>query len=212
MRFGSRRAFKSVVAAETTSLLAWAALAGGDRVGGLVVADDHVAQSRFMRGRRGVLAVFRMLVGAGRARRNPRAASGIREALPRVRAVAGSGALVILISDFSGRADPSGSEIARLRTHSDLVCVWIHDALEEAPPPPARYPIGDGRSTAILDTRSHEVACAVTDRFAGIERWIAACCRGDGAALVRIRCGDDVHGVLRESFAGPIRRRGGTRS
>lgn len=211
MRFGSRRAFKSVVAAEAASLLAWAALADGDRVGALAVADDHVAQSRFMRGRRGVLAVFRMLAGAGKARRNPHAASGIREALPRVRDVAGSGALVILISDFSGRADPSGSDIASLRTRSDLVCVWIHDELEEAPPPPARYPIGDGRSTAILDTRSHEVACAVTNRFTGIERWLSDCCRGEGAALVRIRCGDDVHGVLRESFAGPTRRRGGAR-
>ena len=211
MRFGSRRAFKSVVAAEAASLLAWAAVAGGDRVGGLVVADDHVAESRFMRGRRGVLAVVRMLVEAGNAARSPRAASGIREALPRARAIAGSGALVVLIGDFSGRVDPSGSDIARLRTYNDLLCVWIHDELEETPPPPARYPIGDGRSTAILDTRSLQVARAVTHRFAGIERWIASGCRGARAELVRIRCGDDVHDVLRESLAGPARRNGSSR-
>ena len=36
MRFGTRGAFKSVVAAEAASLLAWAAAENGDRVGGLV--------------------------------------------------------------------------------------------------------------------------------------------------------------------------------
>ena len=129
-----------------------------------------------------------------------------------MRTIARSGTLVILISDFSGHADPAGTELAKLGRHNDLLCVWIHDELEATPPPPARYPIGDGRSTATLDTRSPEVARAVTNRFAGIERWITSGCRGTGAALVRIRCGDNVHGALRETFAGTARRTGGIRS
>ena len=201
MRFGSRRAFKSVVAAEAAALLAWAAVANGDRVGGLTVAGDHVAKSRFTSGRRGALALFRILARAESAARDRYAPTGIRDALPNVRAIARSGTLVILISDFSGHGDPSGSEIARLRRHNDLICVWIHDDLEATPPPPARYPIGDDRRTAILDTRSSEVTRAVTNRFADIERWVTSGCGRAGAVLVRIRCGDDVRSVLRDAFA-----------
>ena len=208
MRFATRRAFKSVVAAEAASLLAWAAVANGDRVGGLVVAGSHAAESRIGRGRRGALALFRVLAGVENATRGRGAGASIRDALRRVHRVARPGTLVVLISDFSGRGDPTGSELVRLRRHSDLVCVWIHDELESRPPPPARYPIGDGRRAAILDTRSLEVARAIEHRFDGIESWITSACRRAGALLVRIRCGDDVRGVLRGTFAGHAARHG----
>ncbi|HEY6130551.1 MAG TPA: DUF58 domain-containing protein, partial [Halioglobus sp.] len=40
MFFGSTHCFKSVLAAQLASLLAWSALHGGDRVGGLVFNDE----------------------------------------------------------------------------------------------------------------------------------------------------------------------------
>ena len=253
MRFGTRRAFKSVVAAEATSLLAWTAAANGDRVGGLAFADGHTAESRIRGGRHGVLALFRTLAGfqeeagphaspkrEGRPAPGPdrvtrdgtadasgsasavgdrqdmqaretggrNAIGGIEMALSRARRVARPGTLVIVVSDFSGLRDPVARQLAKLREHNDLLCVWIYDRLESVPPPPARYPIGDGLRATILDTRSDEVARALSRRFDTIETQITTVCSRGGAVLVRIRCGDDVPGVLRETLGRRVRRPG----
>jgi len=215
MRFGTRQAFKSVVVAEAVALLAWAAADNGDRVGGLVFADGHAAESRIRNGQRGTLALFRTLAGLesetrAPAMNDPGGASGSRDgienALRRVHGAARPGTLVIVLSDFSGLRDSVPPSLAKLREHSDLICVWVHDRLEAVPPPPARYPIGDGRRTTTLDTRSREVVRAVSHRFDGIETRITSACDGTGAMLIRIRCGEDVRTVLREALTARVHR------
>jgi uncharacterized protein (DUF58 family) len=52
MFFGTRGSMKSVQAAHAAALLAWAALAGGDRVGGLVLGSAGRQESRPRRSRR----------------------------------------------------------------------------------------------------------------------------------------------------------------
>src|SRR5690606_21478103 len=46
MFFGSRTCFKSALAAYLGALIAWAALAGGDRIGGVVFGNDARAELR----------------------------------------------------------------------------------------------------------------------------------------------------------------------
>ena len=207
MRFGTRGAFKSVVAAEAASLLAWAAAENGDRVGGLVPGGGLAAESRIMGGRRGALGLFRALAGAGIETDARADGGGLEDALARALRVARPGTLVVAISDFSRLRGSAERRLAKLSEHNDLLCVWVHDRLEAAPPPPARYPIGDGRRTATLDTRSGEVVRAVVQRFEDIETRINTACERTGARLVRIRCGDDVRRVLRRHLTGRLRRR-----
>ena len=206
MRFGTRRAFKSVVAAETASLLAWAAVANGDRVGALVFGGEYTAESPVKGGRHGALSLFRALAEVGNATDERASSDGIGEALLRARRVARPGTLIIVISDFGTLRQPTDRQLARLREHNDVLCVWIYDGLEAAPPPPARYPVGDGRRTTTLDTRSSEVARALSQRFNAIETRIESTCGRTGAVLVRIRCGDDVRTVLRETLTGRASR------
>ena len=208
MRFGTRRAFKSVVAAEAASLLAWAAVANGDRAGGLVFAGERAVESRVAGGRRGAFGLIRALVEIEHDERTRDAGDGLGDALARARRVVRPGTLAVVISDFSAPEDPAGQQLVRLREHNDLLCVWIHDRLESSPPPPARYPVGDGRRTAVLDARSGEVSRAITRRFEGIEARITSVCRRTGAGLVRIGCGGDVRAAIRETLGGRIRRPG----
>ena len=208
MRFGTRRAFKSVVAAEAASLLAWAAVGNGDRAGGLVFAGGRTIESRVAGGRRGALGLIRALVEIEHDERARDAGDGIGDALARARRVVRPGTLVVVISDFSAPVDAAGPQLVRLREHNDLLCVWIYDRLESSPPPPARYPVGDGRRTAVLDARSSEVSRAVTRRFQRIEARITSACRRTGAGLVRIGCGGDVRAAIRETLGGGIRRPG----
>jgi uncharacterized protein (DUF58 family) len=46
MFFGSRRAMKSVVAAELAALAAWRTLDAGDRIGGLVFNEEEIVEIR----------------------------------------------------------------------------------------------------------------------------------------------------------------------
>lgn len=55
MFFGSRVTFKSVIAAQAAALIAWTALEGGDRVGGLVFSDTGHREVRPRRTKRSVL-------------------------------------------------------------------------------------------------------------------------------------------------------------
>ena len=208
MRFGTRRAFKSVVAAEAASLLAWAAVENGDRAGGLVFAGGRTVESRVAGGRRGAFGLIRALVGIEHDARARDAGDGLGDALRRARRVVRPGTLAVVVSDFSAPDDSAGRQLLRLREHNDLLCVWIHDRVESSPPPPARYPVGDGRRTAVLDARSSEVSRAVTRRFEGIEARITSTCRRVGAGLVRIGCGGDVRAAIRETLGGRIRRPG----
>ena len=206
MRFGTRRAFKSVVAAETAALLAWATVANGDRVGALVFGGGYTAESPVEGGRRGALSLFRALAEVENATDERTSSDDIGEVLLRARRVARPGALIIVISDFSTLRQPADRQLARLRKHNDVLCVWIYDGLEAAPPPPARYPVGDGRRTTTLDARSNEVARALSHRFDAIEARIESACGRTGAVLVRIRCGDDVRTILRETLTGRVNR------
>ena len=77
MFFGSRRAMKSVVAAEIAALGAWRALSSGDRVGGIVFNDHeitdlvpHRSQARLLRLLHEVVRFNRML--ADQAGEEPR--------------------------------------------------------------------------------------------------------------------------------------------
>ncbi len=155
MFFGTRVAFKSVVAAHAAALVAWAALRRGDHVGAVIVSPEREVEIRAAGGRRGVLRVLRALhahaalpaaPGSGGAQR-------LAELLTRTRRIARTGSLVVLVSDFYGFDDDAESALARLRSRCELAGAHVVDPLERRPPPPGRYPISDGHAISVLDSR-----------------------------------------------------------
>ena len=156
MFFGTRVAFKSVIAARLAALLGWVAIANHDRIGALLFNGEH-HELQPTGGRRGVLRLVRALAksgdpAVGLARQaDPGALS---HALLRLRRVARPGSLVFLISDFYSLDDATGRHLSQLRRHTDIVACQVADPLETAPPPAGRYGITDGRRTTLLDTGS----------------------------------------------------------
>ena len=101
MHFGTKVAFKSVVAAQAAALLGWASHARGDRVGGIVFAEaDHV-ELRPKGGRTGILQLLNVLADrSGQSLvKTPgpgSAATSFRLALNRVLKAARPGSLIFL--------------------------------------------------------------------------------------------------------------------
>ena len=199
MFFGTRGAFKSVVAARAAALIGWAAVRHHDRIGGLLFNGNH-HELRPLGGQRGVLRLIRALVGAtdpATGMRQPQHPARLTEALRRLRRVARPGGLVCILSDFYGIDADTRVHLQRLRQHSDVVACQIVDALEIHAPPPGRYGISDGRRTAVLDTRSAARQAAYEQFFAQHHQAVAELMRACAVPLIRLATTDDVVERLR---------------
>ena len=154
MFFGTRVAFKSVVAAHAAALVAWAALRHGDHVGAVIAAPEREVEIRAAGGRRGVLRVLRALHAQARLPEAPGrgGASRLADLLARTRRVARTGSLALVLSDFYGLDEAGEGALALLRRRCDLIGVHVIDPLERDAPPPGRYAISDGRAVTVLDS------------------------------------------------------------
>ena len=160
MHFGTKLAFKSVVAAQAAALLGWASHARGDRVGGIVFAEaDHV-ELRPKGGRSGILQLLNVLADrSGQSlAKTPEpgsAATSFRLALNRVLKAARPGSLIFLFSDFREWDQQVKTALSRLGAHHEVVALFIYDQVEQVAPPPGSYPITDGQVHGVLQTHHH---------------------------------------------------------
>ncbi len=207
MFFGTRVAFKSVVAAEAAAMLAWAAAAGGDRIGALVFGGGAHRELRPAGGRRGVLGVLTVLAGHAAARAPAEAGDrDLAHALLRTRRVARPGSLIFVISDFYALSDDAERHLTRLRLHNDVAACWVFDRLEVQAPPPGRYAVSDGRARAVIETGAGRVRRAYGAPFARRRRRLEAITRDAGVTLVALETGADVGETLRRGLAAQTAR------
>lgn len=162
MRFATRGMFKSVLAARLAAILGWGAVAGNDRVGGLVYTDNAHVEIKPQTGRLGLMAVFRAIDNAlresahgqsdvsGNTGQQLPASVNLENQLKRLRRLAHSGSGVCLLSDFSAFDSRCESSTALLQQHVQLTSVHITDPLEENLPPPGLYPISCAGSRMTL--------------------------------------------------------------
>lgn len=132
MFFGSRRAMKSVTAAELAALAAWRALGAGDRVGGIVFGDTELIEFAPHRSRNRVLRVLHEVVRLNQAL--PRATKGettvtLDDALQAALRHRAHDQLVVLISDLGGAGEETGRLATELAAHNDVLAIVVYDPL-----------------------------------------------------------------------------------
>ena len=130
MRFGTRRRFKSVLAAHVASLLSWTAVDGGDRLGGFLLGARGLRAFPAARGRGGLLRWLKAVADATVPDDGPDEGPSLALALRRLRAAARPGTLAFVISDFADLDDGAEAEFAHLARHSHVTAVLVHDRLE----------------------------------------------------------------------------------
>ena len=142
MFFGSRRAFKSVVAAEVAALAVWMGFAAGDRVGGVLFDDQRIVRVKPLRSRSRIGTLFGSLVSMNRAlhARSPARTNyaQLDVALEGVLQLAGHDYLICIVSDFAGAGERTRRLLRQLAAHNDVVAALIFDPLgqEVAQPVP----------------------------------------------------------------------------
>jgi uncharacterized protein (DUF58 family) len=150
--FGTKTRLKSVAAGQLAAAVAWSAVRRGDRIGGFLFAPGKHRELRPAGGRRGAMRMIQGLVDwlepSADAVQN---AEPLSAALQRVRHAVRPGSLVVIISDFFSLDEACNRHLSRLRQHNDVIGCQVLDPAEHRLPA-GRYPITDGRQTAVMDT------------------------------------------------------------
>jgi len=137
MFFGSRRAMKSVVAAEIAALAAWRTLSVNDRVGGLVFNNNelveltpHRSQTRVLRLLHEVVRLNTLLADQSNEQADEMVT--LNDALHSAVRRATHDHLVVIISDLDGADDTTKKLATELAAHNDVLVVGIYDPLGAA--------------------------------------------------------------------------------
>lgn len=132
MFFGSERATKATVAAETAALAAWRTIERGDRVGAIVFGDDESVVIKPHRSRAAVLRICSELVRASQklSASSPVSRSGrFNDALMRAANVARHDHLVVLVTDYAGDDERTRELTTQLAAHNDVLAALVYDPL-----------------------------------------------------------------------------------
>lgn len=204
MHFATRGAYKAVLAAETAALIAWAATANGDRLGGLVFSESCHHELRPQLGRRAALGLLRAVVDerfwdSAQAGTSAGAAAA-EHALERLARVTRPGSLVFLLSDFRELGAGAERALWQLRSHADLFLMHYFDPVEAELPPPDRYRIQVGERSVAIDTGSTEARARYQRRFAARRERLQAASRLPGIHMIDCPTTEDPHAVLAKRF------------
>ena len=154
MFFGTRVAYKSVIAARLAAILAWTASQQGDRVGGLLYAPTAHREFTPRTRRAGVLPFLAGLSHYSQASHAMKDSGthAFEQALIRIQRLVKPGSIVVVISDFYHWQDRHERLLRRLSGHHDLLAYHICDPLELGPPLPQVYGMSDGQNDVLIDT------------------------------------------------------------
>lgn len=154
MYFGTRTAYKSVIAAHLASILTWSALKNHDKVGGIFANSELHAEFVPKSQQNFILPMLRSL--SNFTQEAPKLSKNyLNLALQRLKHIIRPGSSIVLISDFYQL--PDFNMLHNLRKNNNILAYHISDPLELAAPKPGRYPIFYEDKPQILDTNSFRV-------------------------------------------------------
>jgi uncharacterized protein (DUF58 family) len=203
MLFATRGAFKGVRAAEMAALVAWSAVANGDRLGGLVFSETEHHELRPALGSRAALRLLQTICTPS-FWQPPATAEALESdagrALQRLARVARPGSLIFLLSDFRRLGTDYERQLRQLAAHCDLLLVHCYDAVEAELPPPGRYRIQSvGRSFSI-ETSSDALRRRYHERFAERRAALEGLSRSPGVRMVDCPTDAEPRSVLHQKF------------
>jgi uncharacterized protein (DUF58 family) len=203
MLFATRGAYKGVRAAEIAALVAWSAVANGDRLGALVFSETEHHELRPSLGRRAALRLFQTIATDSFWDSDARAAATATDAdraLVRLTRVARPGSLIFLLSDFRRLGADAERHLRELASHCDLVLVHVFDPIEAELPPPGRYRVVSGGRMLAIETSNDALRRKYHERFAARVEALRSLDRLPGIHLIECPTHADARALLAQQF------------
>jgi len=203
MFFGSQKRFKSVQAVTIAAQLAWAALHGNDRVGGLVFAQDQHRDIRPKRSKHQVMAMLKNLCQLDQLQRPPILQNNelsLAQILQDTRRVTRPGTALFIVSDFADFDHQAEAQLHLLCRHNDISLIRISDPLEIELPNLTRLQISDGTQKVTISNNSDRRQHHQQQAQQHLHR-LQSCCLKQGAEFIDISTADDPIEALQQRFA-----------
>ncbi|MCF6234887.1 MAG: DUF58 domain-containing protein [Gammaproteobacteria bacterium] len=203
MHFATRGSFKSVIAAQATALLAWAAADHGDRVGGVIFTDEQHIELPPKARQHGVLCLLKTLEKLDSTTDNDSSAiqtQNLTKALNRLRKITHPGSLIFILSDFYHLNEDAERHFSDLSRHNDIVGILIRDPLEMSPPPPNCYSISNGQNISVFDTSNKNLQEKYRTYFQDKHDSVKRIFRKHRARLIELSTHEDVFETLRRKL------------
>ena len=194
MYFGSSLNMKSVTAAEAAALTAFAVLAGGDRVGGVVFDDDDIVELKPKRSHRAVNLLLSRIAERNLALHADRVVAEtmpLNRVLQAVGRMANHDHLIVLFSDFDGIDEETHRLLARIARHNDLILTLVHDPMAESLPRGGRLVMSDGALQIDIDLGRASTHEALTTFSSGRLQRIRDWQHELGIAVLPLSAGED---------------------
>lgn len=197
MRFGTRVAFKSVIAARAASCLAWQIAESGERVGGMAWTGHCRPPLEARYKTRGLMPLLKQFADA--SAETPSASSpGIHWPLQRLADKAGTAA-VIVVSDFANMSAEAECSLRACARRTHLVMIHVHDPFERNPPP-GIYRLNNGCATATLNLHPGKARQNFIDQFSKRAEGLRQLAHSTQASYLPIATNDDLPGVLQGAW------------
>lgn len=153
MYFGTKQAFKSVIAAQVAAIVAWMAVQRGDRLGGIIYTDYQYFEIRPQNKHRGLMPFLKLLASTELDRFPPEDPQAVMtKTLERLRHVVKPGSVIFIISDFMQFDEQTEKHLTQLTQHNECFACRVTDPLELELPPDNYYVVGDNHDTTAIDT------------------------------------------------------------
>ena len=200
MRFGTRRAFKSVAAAEASALLSWWSVEAGDRVGGFVLGEDRCV-AHPPRGQQARHWAFLQALAKATEPREAKdeednTAVSLDAALGRLATAVHPGSRVFIISDFEGLGPAGRRHLIQLARWCDVRCVLVYDVLEAHAPPNGEYRIHDGSGSRAITVGGRRPRQDYEDLFHERVEELRQFCQAHRVELMALRTDENPGDVL----------------
>lgn len=153
MFFGSKESTKSVVAAKLAALSAFRVLKEGDRVGGVVFADNGIDIVYPKRDKRNILRFLEKIVERNHELEDSDPVAfevALKEVFARIVNIVSHDFLIVIISDFMRYSPEVIKFMTRLSYHNDVIAIKVFDPLERDIPA-TKWIAGDSTRQVMVD-------------------------------------------------------------
>jgi len=198
MFFATQGRFKSVIAAELASLLAWTAHQQGDRVGGEIFNENEHMEFRPRRGQQNVLHLIKRL--SSLTAETTVQPISLETPMRRLHRIAHPGSLVCVISDFRGLNEAAATQLKNISRHSEVLLIHVYDPLETALPDKGHYRVSFGERILNINASNRQYRQHYSDHFQQRVDHLQQLSHNHLMNLVHCRTNESPATVLRKHF------------
>ncbi|MGI0116145.1 DUF58 domain-containing protein [Zooshikella sp. RANM57] len=209
--FGSQGDFKSVIAAEAGSAIAWAALANSDRVGGIVFSEKGHQEIKPRRQKKAVLQLLHNIHAYNHelsmTAQLTKSSTHFADVLGHACRLIKPGSTVAIFSDFQQFSERARQYLSRLASHNDVLMFPIQDPLESQLPPPGNYTFTDGQHRCSLNTQQKQLRQRFAEQAQQHQQTLTAFCRRYRMAFHPLTTQQSAVDQLKQVFHSPWSKR-----